>query len=775
MEHQTEYIGEGLVDHSALDLLNGEEVDHRQLLDSLAIDVGEKYLDDIYSDDGSGTDSGCDSCDEPGPEHVTLSIWQHSALPIKEHEAPMKPDEPDSGRLSLIVEEEADSWKQRGKEMAYMKVRQLLIEEEAKVAVRKKSYPRPVEHVPTRRVRVDGYDSVRLLDSLAQAGREDIAIPDVKYPSRTYVSGVGDRISQSNAALPPRSKSNQRSDVSENQLSLLAMLGQISLACRVTELSDTCIARLSSHLISILEIMREDTGNLKKEDRTRRLSSTQATNESSDFDFRCRDGKELVTNTPMFTYPRAQVAVTVRGSFKAFSSAQDLSDTLAAFKTLLVDCRLDGVKMTEPWHLYYHIRRAVYNKLGFRKKQLFKLLDTRFNVNLYKQKPASNKNVCIIGAGPVGLRAAVELALLGSHVSVLEKRTRFSRENMLHLWPWVVQDMAALGAKILFPKFCKSRTYFHVSTRQLQLILLKVALLVGVEVYTATNFEAIVPPQLDESTSISSYTIKTEPQITETKFAAVLGASGTNDALAEPAGIKRFVFCEKESLGIVCYFPNLETTEETKVKEFSWTAQLKHKMLNKMRETGIDLENIVYFRGEMHYLVMTPKRHNLVVRRVVKKNHPRPADLVRADNINSDAFHVFVNEIVSFVGIPRKTDFARVSIFDFSSLTRAEKAANILTSHGKKLYVGLLGDSLLEPVWHEGVGTCRGFLSALDAVWMIAQIGKLSDEQLLADREFTYRIMQRLSGHHRSEMQKNVRKYTVDPKSRYTINFPCAA
>ncbi|KAE8972951.1 hypothetical protein PF011_g25448 [Phytophthora fragariae] len=149
--------------------------------------------------------------------------------------------------------------------------------------------------------------------------------------------------------------------------------------------------------------------------------------------------------------------------------------------------------MEEPWHLYYQIKAAVYSKLGFRKKQLFKLLDARFNVDVYKQKPAAKKRVCIVGAGPVGLRAAVELALLGSHVSVLEKRTKFSRENMLHLWPWVVQDMASLGAKILFPKFCKSRTYFHVSTRQLQLILLKVALLVGVEVHTATDFKAIAP------------------------------------------------------------------------------------------------------------------------------------------------------------------------------------------------------------------------------------------------------------------------------------------
>ncbi|KAE8967747.1 hypothetical protein PF011_g27445 [Phytophthora fragariae] len=124
---------------------------------------------------------------------------------------------------------------------------------------------------------------------------------------------------------------------------------------------------------------------------------------------------------------------------------------------------------------------------------------------------------------------------------------------MLHLWPWVVQDMASLGAKILFPKFCMSRTYFHVSTRQLQLVLLKVALLVGVELHTATDFKAIVPPQLSPVSGISPYTIKVKPKISELEFTAVLGASGTNNALAEPVGIERFVFCQKESLGVVCY------------------------------------------------------------------------------------------------------------------------------------------------------------------------------------------------------------------------------
>lgn len=77
---------------------------------------------------------------------------------------------------------------------------------------------------------------------------------------------------------------------------------------------------------------------------------------------------------------------------------------------------------------------------------------------------------------------------------VVEKRAVFSRESRLHLWPWVVQDMTALGAKVFFSHFCKTSTYFHVSTRQLQVILLKVALLIGVKVHSSTDFESIVPP-----------------------------------------------------------------------------------------------------------------------------------------------------------------------------------------------------------------------------------------------------------------------------------------
>ncbi|KAG7398051.1 hypothetical protein PHYBOEH_011782 [Phytophthora boehmeriae] len=590
--------------------------------------------------------------------------------------------------------------------------------------------------------------------------------------SRRMLPSLGDKSSNEHPFIGGKAS---------DRITLMATLEQITRMCQRTDLSEGSMARISTHLASINQIVCDDMdkkSGLSKRG-IRRLSRTNRPKEERDQDGQDKDAEGpilpveeessgfMITVIPSPMPENLNVASTVLNSFKAFEAAQDLGDTLMRFNKLVADCGLEGTAVDEPWQLYSHIKAAIYNKLSFRCKQLFRLLDARFNVDVYKSNPASRKRVCIIGGGPVGLRAAIETALLGGQVVVLEKRALFSRENMLHLWPWVVQDLASIGAKVLFPQFSKSSSYFHISTRQLQLVLLKVALLVGVTVYSSTSFESLVAPTSDDKEK-PFYTVTTEPQIPTMEFTAVLSASGNNDKLADSAGINRFVFCRKEALGIVCYFPNLGTSEEAKVKEFSWTSQVKHQMLDKLREVGIDIENIVYYRGEMHYLVMTPKRQNLVQRQVVNEDLADSADLVLDENVNSSALHEYVNAVVDFVGIPRKTEFTRVSLFDFSSRSRADKAANVLTAHGKKLYVGLIGDSLLEPLWHEDVGTCRGFLSAMDSVWMIAQIGKQSDEQLLADRENGYRVMQTVSTLRREDLRKNVRKYTVDPASRYS-------
>ena len=77
--------------------------------------------------------------------------------------------------------------------------------------------------------------------------------------------------------------------------------------------------------------------------------------------------------------------------------------------------------------------------------------------------------VLIIGGGPCGLRTAIEAQLLGAKVVVVEKRDRFSRNNVLHLWPFVIHDLRGLGAKKFFGKFCAG-SIDHISTPLLLLL-----------------------------------------------------------------------------------------------------------------------------------------------------------------------------------------------------------------------------------------------------------------------------------------------------------------
>lgn len=575
---------------------------------------------------------------------------------------------------------------------------------------------------------------------------------------------------------------------------VITALSQISQTCATQELNDVTIARITTLLTSISQIVKDDLqkGVTRPVRRWSNASSASPSWVKSGKEIEEFDRKHAAVAVSSYSHavtaaPQAPethavlernselkvtVAATVLQSFNAFEGAQNLLEVVSTFHKLLADCGLTDLKLMQPWAVYDHVKAAVGSKLGFRQKQLFKLLDAKFSGDAYRKKPAARKRVCVIGAGPVGLRAAVEMALLGAQVIVLEKRKHFSRENILHLWPWVVQDLTSLGAKVLFPQFCHSTAYFHVGTRQLQCILLKVALLLGVTFFPATAFDGIAHPDSIDSGRRPFYTIVTKPQIPWMEFTAVLGACGTQDRLSDQARIKRFVFSKKEAIGLVCYFPNHGTAEEKNVAEFSWTIQFKQQLFAKMRDAGVDLENIVYYRGEMHYLVMTPKRQNLLDQGVLKLDYPNVADLVLDDNIDKLVLHEYLKRVVDFCKIPQKAEFARVRIFDFSSRTRADKAASILTSKGKKLYVGLIGDSLMEPFWPEGLGTCRGFLSALDGCWMVAQVGFRSDEQLLADRELAYRVIQHVSGFRRDDLHKNVRKYSVDPKTRYVVKFP---
>ena len=100
--------------------------------------------------------------------------------------------------------------------------------------------------------------------------------------------------------------------------------------------------------------------------------------------------------------------------------------------------------------------------------------DKRAGHKVYKGgRVCAGQRVLVIGAGPCGLRTAIEAQFLGARVVVVEKRDRFSRNNVLHLWPYNIHDLRGLAAKKFCGKFCAG-SIDHVSIRQLQCILLKV-------------------------------------------------------------------------------------------------------------------------------------------------------------------------------------------------------------------------------------------------------------------------------------------------------------
>ena len=96
----------------------------------------------------------------------------------------------------------------------------------------------------------------------------------------------------------------------------------------------------------------------------------------------------------------------------------------------------------------------------------------------FKGALAEGSNVLVVGAGPCGLRTAIETQMLGATTVIIERRDGFTRNNVLKLWKFLMEDIKSLGGKKLFGMFCAGNIN-HVGIKTLQLILSKVAMLLG--------------------------------------------------------------------------------------------------------------------------------------------------------------------------------------------------------------------------------------------------------------------------------------------------------
>ncbi|XP_067605973.1 F-actin-monooxygenase MICAL2 isoform X8 [Pseudorca crassidens] len=463
--------------------------------------------------------------------------------------------------------------------------------------------------------------------------------------------------------------------------------------------------------------------------------------------------------------------------FENFVQASTCKGTLQAFNILTRHLDLDPLD-----------HRNFYSKLKskvttWKAKALWYKLDKRGSHKEYKRgKSCMNTKCLIIGGGPCGLRTAIELAYLGAKVVVVEKRDTFSRNNVLHLWPFTIHDLRGLGAKKFYGKFCAG-SIDHISIRQLQLILFKVALILGVEIHVNVEFVKVLEPPEDQENQKIGWRAEFLPadhSLSEFEFDVIIGADGRRNTLE---GFRRKEFRGKLAIAITANFINRNSTAEAKVEEISGVAFIfNQKFFQDLKEeTGIDLENIVYYKDCTHYFVMTAKKQSLLDKGVIINDYIDTEMLLCAENVNQDNLLSYAREAADFATnyqLP-SLDFAMnhygqpdVAMFDFTSMYASENAALVRERQSHQLLVALVGDSLLEPFWPMGTGCARGFLAAFDTAWMVKSWDQGTPPlELLAERESLYRLLPQTTP---ENINKNFEQYTLDPGTRYpNLNSNC--
>ncbi|KAG7454284.1 hypothetical protein MATL_G00257980 [Megalops atlanticus] len=456
--------------------------------------------------------------------------------------------------------------------------------------------------------------------------------------------------------------------------------------------------------------------------------------------------------------------------FDRFVQASTCKGTLKAFQEL---CDFLELKPNE-YCIFYH---KLKSKLNYWKaKALWAKLDKRACHRDYKKgRACANSKCLIIGAGPCGLRTAIELGFLGAKVVLLEKRDAFSRNNVLHLWPFTIQDLRGLGAKKFYGKFCAG-SIDHISIRQLQLMLLKVALLLGIEIHVNVEFKGLIEPPEDQENERVGWRAEVHPcthPVSELEFDVIIGADGRRNTLP---GFRRKEFRGKLAIAITANFINRNTTAEAKVEEISGVAFIfNQKFFQDLREaTGIDLENIVYYKDDTHYFVMTAKKQSLLEKGVILHDYMDTELLLSRGNVDQAALLSYACEAADFSTnhqLPT-LDFAinhygqpDVAMFDFTCMYASENAALVRQRNGHQLLVALVGDSLLEPFWPMGTGIARGFLAAMDSAWMVRSWAQgTSPLEVLAERESIYRLLPQTTP---ENVSKNLSQYSIDPTTRY--------
>ena len=391
---------------------------------------------------------------------------------------------------------------------------------------------------------------------------------------------------------------------------------------------------------------------------------------------------------------------------------------------------------------------------------------------------------------------------MGGKATIIEKRNNFTRDNTVKLWPFSVEDLKGLG----LDKDISNRGVSHITVKSVQSRLYKVCLLLGVTVHFDAAFHGVkaIPGAITPSTIVSF--AKKQPggapaKLFELAAHTLIDCGGQNGPSAEHFDFEVLEETMGSAYGVVATFerPN----EDKTFTDFTWAKgnsltkqslesnELTKQSLEKFNtigsvladsDTDRPLENVTYFCGKVHYFVATAELSNLQDWGVVTQQDGRFVQ-------NLDKTKEYTRKIATHFGIPEDREFTQnPAFFDFSKRQRCSEAAKIVYVNEQgdisqawvegsvPFVVQVAGDRLMEPFWPEGLGISRGSLTAFDAVWALGQYSDAVKNKkgllsLLAYRHQLFNCMKSLSSFRREMLQEDIKKYTLDPATRYT-NLP---
>ncbi|CAE7471242.1 mical2b [Symbiodinium sp. CCMP2456] len=359
--------------------------------------------------------------------------------------------------------------------------------------------------------------------------------------------------------------------------------------------------------------------------------------------------------------------------------------------------------------------------------------------------PLHDAHLGVVGAGPIGLRAALELALLGAKVQVFDVRDGFYRMNVLKLWDWAAADLLDLGAKHLLPNFL---TYIdHIGIRELQSLLLKLGLLAGVRYTWSASFKEVcaspskkflrVTTQRASLDSLGQRTLGAE----EThSLSALVACDGGNSRVAAQLGLQRVRadgLTEEPGweFAVVANFENLMEPDDRLLEECP----------RGFSEEELSLvKRLIYLQGETHYFIMTVEPEVLAEHGVLRNGSLKGKDLLSVENVDMKKLEDFARIVVEeyskkvrslgdifSVEIPEDFWTTRAIALDprgrpalsafayHANLTWLSQPIYLFDGFERELPVFFAGDALREPFWPYGEGCSRGFMGAFDTIWAV--------------------------------------------------------